>query len=194
MSLSDNAKIRISYHMTYRRLVMSIFFYGCMSLDGYLADKNHNLDWLHESGSAEETSYDDFYQQMDVAIMGRKTFDEVLKIGDPKVFYPTTLNYVFTHDKSLVYEGFNFIQGDVAKFIKNIDKNKHVWIVGGNTLLAPLLDHDLIDIMIVQIAPVLLGDGIPLFTQKEAVKRFNLKEVKQYGQFAEMVYMKKEEV
>jgi dihydrofolate reductase len=171
--------------------MMSVYFYGCMTLDGYLADKNHSLDWLHQSGSAEETSYDDFYKKMDVTIMGRKTFSEVLKMGDPKEFYPTTKNYVFTHDKSLSNEGFNFIEGDVVEFVKNIDKNKHVWIVGGNTLLAPLLDHDLIDIMIVQIAPVLLGDGIPLFTQKEAVKRFELKEAKKYGQFTEMVYIKK---
>jgi dihydrofolate reductase len=171
--------------------MMSVYFYGCMTLDGYLADKNHNLDWLHQSGSVEETSYDDFYNKMDVTIMGRKTFNEVLKMGDPKLFYPTTENYVFTHDKRLSNEGFQFIEGDVVEFVKNTDKNKHIWIVGGNTLLAPLLDHQLIDIMIVQIAPVLLGDGIPLFTQKEALKRFELKEVHQYGQFAEMVFIKK---
>ncbi len=66
---------------------MSVYFYGCMTLDGYLADKNHSLDWLHESGSVEETSYDDFYKQMDIVIMGKKTFNEVLKMGVIKVFY-----------------------------------------------------------------------------------------------------------
>lgn len=170
---------------------MSVYFYGCMTLDGYLADKHHNLDWLHQSGTVEETSYDDFYKKMDVVIMGKKTFNEVIKMGDPKVFYPTTKNYVFTHDKNLSIEGFNFIEGDVVDFVKNIDHDKHVWIVGGHMILAPLLDQNLIDEMIVQIAPVLLGEGIPLFTQKEAVKRFYLKEVKKYGQFVEMVYIKK---
>ena len=43
------------------------------------------------------------------------------------------------------------------------------------------------DTLIIQIAPVLLGDGIPLFTQQEITKRFTLKETKQYGQFAELV-------
>ena len=170
---------------------MSVYFYGCITLDGYLADKNHNLNWLHQSGSVEETSYDDFYKHMDVVLMGKKTFNEVLRMGDPKVFYPTTLNYVFTHNKNMVHEGFNFIEEDVIEFVKKIDKNKNIWIVGGNTVLAPLLDHDMIDVMIVQIAPVLLGEGIPLFTQKEAVKRFELKEINKYGQFAEMVYIKK---
>ena len=42
--------------------------------------------------------------------------------------------------------------------------------------------------LIIQVAPVLLGAGIPLFTQKERLIRFRLDEVKQYGQFAELVY------
>ncbi|MPN09921.1 hypothetical protein SDC9_157214 [bioreactor metagenome] len=57
-------------------------------------------------------------------------------------------------------------------------------------MLAPLLDNDMVDNMIIQIAPVLLGRGIPLFSQKEALKRFYLKEVKKYGQFAELIYNK----
>ena len=58
---------------------MSVFFYGCVTLDGYLADKNHGLSWLHETGSPEETDCDRFYQAMDVAIMGRRTFEEVAR-------------------------------------------------------------------------------------------------------------------
>ena len=39
-------------------------------------------------------------------------------------------------------------------------------------------------------APVLLGDGIPLFTQQEALRRFRLEGVRQYGQFAELTCAK----
>jgi len=48
----------------------------------------------------------------------------------------------------------------------------------------------MVDNIIIQIAPVLLGKGIPLFAQQEALKRFYLKEVKKYGQFAELIYSK----
>ncbi|MCI8437492.1 MAG: dihydrofolate reductase, partial [Lawsonibacter sp.] len=47
---------------------MSVFFYGCITLDGYLANKNHGLDWLHQTGNAGDTGYDAFYQKMDVTI------------------------------------------------------------------------------------------------------------------------------
>ncbi len=36
--------------------------------------------------------------------------------------------------------------------------------------------------------PVLLGEGIALFTQAEQVRRFKLEAVNQYDQFAELVY------
>lgn len=169
---------------------MSVFFYGCITLDGYLADKNHGLSWLHETGSPDETDCDRFYQGMDVAIMGRRTFEEIAQLEDAASFYPTTENYVFTHADSLPQKGFIPVRGDVAEFVAGLGPDKNIWIIGGNTILAPLLDEDLVDCMILQIAPVLLGDGIPLFSQKEGRKRFALKEVKKYGPFAELVYVR----
>lgn len=170
---------------------MSLYFYGCISLDGYLADKNHGLDWLHQSGSIEETNYESFYKNMDIMIMGKKTYNEIENIENISNVYATTKNYVFTHAENLAIKTFIPINENVVQFVKQIEKGKNIWIVGGNTILAPLLDNDMIDHMIIQIAPVLLGQGIPLFSQKEDLKRFALEEVKRYGQFAELVYSKK---
>lgn len=169
---------------------MSVFFYGCITLDGYLADKNHNLDWLYQTGDVEETDYESFYNSMDITIMGKRTFNEIEKMDNTETIYPTTENYVITHAKNLSIQGFIPVNSDIIEFVKQIDKDKNIWIVGGSTIMAPLLDHDMIDNIIIQIAPVLLGAGIPLFAQKEALKRIFLKEVKQYGQFAELVYSK----
>lgn len=169
---------------------MSLFFYGCITIDGYLADINHNLDWLYQSGTIEETGYDSFYQSMDITIMGKRTFDELANMENIEHVYSTTTNYVVTHSEALSVKGFIPIQGDIVEFVNQIDKDKNIWIVGGNTIVAPLLDHDMIDHIILQIAPVLLGRGIPLFSQKEALKQFDLKEVKKYGQFAELIYHK----
>lgn len=168
---------------------MSVFFYGCITLDGYLADKNHGLSWLYETGTTEETGYEDFYRKMDVTIMGRRTFEEIAKLEDAAAVYPTTENYVFTHTDRLSCKGFIPVSGDVPRFVAELGE-KNVWVVGGNTILAPLLERDMVDHLIIQIAPVLLGDGIPLFTQKEGLRRFHLDEVKRYGQFAELTYSK----
>ena len=56
---------------------MAVYFYGCITMDGYLADSQHRIDWLHQLGSVEDTGYDDFYRQMDITIMGKRTFEEI---------------------------------------------------------------------------------------------------------------------
>lgn len=169
---------------------MSVFFYGCITIDGYLADKNHNLDWLYQTGSTEETGYESFYKKMDITIMGKRTFDEIEKLENIDRLYSTTKNYVFTHAESLSVKSFIPVNCDVVKFVKQIESDQNIWIIGGNTILAPLLDNDMVDHMIIQVAPVLLGMGTPLFSQKEVLRRYCLKEVKQYGQFAELIYSK----
>lgn len=169
---------------------MRVYFYGCISLDGYLADKNHGLEWLYQSGSIEETNYESFYKSMDVMIMGKRTFDEIENVENISSLYSTTKNYVFTHAESLPIKNFIPIHGDVVRFVKQIGTDKNIWIIGGNTILTPLLNENIVDYMIIQVAPVLLGKGIPLFSQKEDLKRFYLEEVKKYGQFAELVYRK----
>lgn len=169
---------------------MSVFFYGCITIDGYLADSNHNLDWLYQTGSIEETDYESFYKNMDITIMGKRTYNEIENIENIGSLYSTTKNYVFTHAKSLSVREFIPVNSDIVEFVKQIEKNKNIWIIGGNTILAPLLDNDMVDNIIIQIAPVLLGKGIPLFSQKEVLKRFYLKDVKKYGQFAELIYCK----
>lgn len=169
---------------------MSVYFYGCVTMDGYLADKAHNLDWLYQSGCVEETDYESFYKKMDITIMGKRTFSELEKSENAGSVYPTTQNYVFTHSDQLSQKGFVPVCGDVVEFVKQIEKSKNIWIIGGNTILSPLLDADMVDHIILQIAPVLLGKGIPLFSQKEALRRFRLEKVKKYGQFAELVYVR----
>lgn len=169
---------------------MSVYFYGCVTIDGYLADKNHGLDWLYDSGSIEETGYSDFYNKMDITIMGNRTFNEVAKMDAAHLVYPTTKNYVFTHSGELPVNGFIPGSGDIVKFVDEVKEQKNIWIIGGNQILAPLLDEERLDCMIIQIAPVLLGAGIPLFKQKDVLRKFSLIEVNRYGQFAELVYRK----
>ena len=166
---------------------MSVFFYGCVTLDGYLAGRGHELDWLEETGTAEETGYAGFYAGMDVTLMGRRTFEAVAAAGDPSAIYPSTENYVFTH-RPLNQKGFAAVGGDPAAFVESLGRDKNVWVLGGGAILASLLDRDLVDCLVVQIAPVLLGDGVSLFPRRESRRRFRLEEVRRYGQFAELVY------
>ena len=35
---------------------MAVYFYGCVTMDGYLADSQHRIDWLHQLGSVEDSN------------------------------------------------------------------------------------------------------------------------------------------
>ena len=137
-----------------------------------MAAKGHGLDWLYDTGSPEETSYDEFYSHMDVTLMGRRTFQEIEKTGDPASVYPTTENYVFTH-RALSCPGFTAVNGDPVEFVKDLGQDRSIWVVGGNTILAPLLDQDMVDCLIVQVAPVLLG--AVSYTHLDVYKRQSLR-------------------
>lgn len=172
---------------------MAVYFYGCITMDGYLADSQHRIDWLHQLGSVEDTGYDDFYQQMDMTIMGKRTFEEIQGLPDVESFYQATENFVFTHEPSLPVKNYQPVAGDVVAFVQQLDKAKNVFVIGGNSLVGPLLDADLFDVLIIQVAPVILGKGIPLFTQKEGQRFYQLDEVRQFGSFAELVFSRKKE-
>ncbi len=167
---------------------MAVYFYGCITMDGYLADSQHRIDWLHQLGSVEDTGYDDFYRQMDITIMGKRTFEEIQDLQDVESFYQATENYVFTHDRHLPVSNYQPVAGDVVDFVQQIDKGKNVFVIGGNSLVGPLLDADLFDHLIIQIAPLILGKGVPLFTQEEGQRFYQLDSLRQFGPFAELVF------
>lgn len=90
----------------------------------------------------------------------------------------------------MAQKGFIPVRQPPEALVKTLGPDKNIWVIGGNTILAPLLDRDMVDYLIIQVAPVLLGAGVPLFTQREALRRFRLEGVRKYGPFAELTCSK----
>lgn len=165
---------------------MSVVFYGCMTLDGFLADKNHDLSWLYETETGDNWDYDSFYNTVDIVVMGRNTYDAV---KDMTPFpYSGKLTYVFSNTIEST-DNVEVVNCDPVAFVDSFE-NKTIWIVGGGSLLGKLIEADKVDEMFVQIAPVLLGEGIPLFGYNQSSKRFKLESVKSFGEFTEIHYKK----
>ena len=61
-----------------RKIVLFI----TMSLDGYIADRNGNVDWLNGQNEKEETMdvYSDFIKDVDTVVMGWNTYYQVVTI------------------------------------------------------------------------------------------------------------------
>ena len=155
------------------------------SLDNYIARKDGGYDWLHWSKEVAEISAK-FMKTIDTLLIGRKTFEVMLAAGQPS--YPGAKNYVFTRSKKRVAEltkalgahkrpdkNVQLVSEDAADFVQKLklqQKGKGIVVFGGGELAKTLFEADLIDEIVLNIQPVLLGSGIPLF--HEMTKQIDL--------------------
>ena len=146
---------------------MTIYVYIAQSLDGYIAGKHGELDWLNDIPNPDHSDFGfaDFMNRVDALVMGRNTF-EVVQTFDmwpytkPVYVISTTLNAL-----PPAYAGkaklLNLKPVQIVEKLKQ-DGLNNLYVDGG-TLIQSFLAKNLIDELIITTIPVLLGGGIPLF-------------------------------
>ncbi len=135
------------------------------SLDNFIARKDGAIDWIL-SGEEAASAMTEFWKTIDAVVIGRKTYEPVLKSGTPFPTFPGVKNYVLSHKlKESPDKNVEIIGEDVAEFIHRLktEEGKDIFVMGGGLLAKPLFEANLIDEVGVTIHPVLLGSGIPLF-------------------------------
>ena len=135
------------------------------SLDNYVARKDGTVDWIL-GGEEANSSMTDFWKTIDTVVIGRKTYEPVLRSGKPFPTYAGVNNYVLSRTlKESPDQNVEIIQEDVVEFIHRLktEEGKGIFVMGGGLLAKPLFEAKLIDEVGVNIHPVLLGSGIPLF-------------------------------
>lgn len=136
-----------------------VTFGGANSLDNFFARKNDATDWLVWSPDVAAIS-SEYFKTVDTVVMGRRTF-EVAKSG-----YPGVKNYVCSRTlKVSPAKDVELVTTDAVDFVRELKNQpgKGICIMGGGLLARSLLEARLIDELGVNIQPVLLGSGIPLF-------------------------------
>jgi dihydrofolate reductase len=144
---------------------MKISVFVGTSVDGFIARKNHALDFLPVDGG-EPHGYDEFIASVDCLVIGRKTFDVVM--GFPEWPYGKRRVVVLSHrhlDLSKVRDGVvEQMSGQPEEIAAKLAASgvRHVYLDGGETIQR-FLRAGLVDRLTVTRVPVLIGDGIPLF-------------------------------
>jgi dihydrofolate reductase len=167
--------------MKNRKLVLFI----SMSLDGFIATKNHDLSWLSVvERKGEDYGYQEFNKSVDTYIVGRKTYDTVLNLTNG-TFPPAEKHqcFVVTRKKRENKNGVTFYTGDIEMLISGLknEKGKNIYCDGGGQLVKFLMEKNLIDEYRISVIPLILGSGIRLF--KGETPRIHLKALpcKQYA-------------
>ncbi|NDL66470.1 dihydrofolate reductase family protein [Anaerotalea alkaliphila] len=173
-----------------------VVLYIAASLDGYIARKDGSLDWLPAIGQEVpevEEAYEAFYGTVDTVVMGRKTYEQVVREISPEHWpYEGKKCYVASSGEPEEDGRVEWVGGDLVRFLSYLKRTpgKDIWIVGGSRLLAPLVEAGAIDRYIITIIPVLLGEGIPLFVESGKENRLELEGVRPLDGMVELRYRK----
>ena len=156
------------------------------SIDGFIADSEGKVDWLDTIPNPDnnDMGYYEFMTGIDALIMGRNSFETVLSFGIdwpykvPVFILSHTLAEIPSQVKNQKIE---LIKGDLKKITKSLYARgfEKLYIDGGKTI-QNFLREDLVDEMTITIIPVLLGDGIPLFSHNSRSLEFSCVNTKIY--------------
>lgn len=134
------------------------------SLDGFIARRNGQYDFL-PPGGGEPHGYDEFIASVDTILIGRNTFDVVLKL--PSWPYGDKRVVVLSHRPlglSEITGRVEQMSGEPSEIGQKLSASgaEHVYVDGGITIQEFLRAGQIHDLTITRV-PVLIGEGIPLF-------------------------------
>lgn len=160
-----------------------LILYICMSIDGFIAKKDDDIEWLSlVDREGEDYGYVDFSRTIGSYIVGRKSYDKVMKmVGN----FPPAKDfdcYVLSRNRSGKEDGVTFFNGDVRSLVRDLKESspKNIYCDGGGEVVKLLMEHDLIDEYIISIIPHILGDGKRLFIGGVGEQKIKLVSSRQY--------------
>jgi dihydrofolate reductase len=151
-------------------------YYTATTLDGFIADEQHSLQWLFDVPEPGNADYPDFISRVGALAMGASTYEWVLahlaQSGGVDGAWPYEQpTWIFSHHPHELVPGadIRFVQGDVSPVHRDMlaaAGDRNIWVVGGGDLVGQFYDAGLLDELIVTIASATLGAGKPLLPRR----------------------------
>jgi dihydrofolate reductase len=144
-----------------------IVYYVAVSVDGFIAGPEDNIEGFAGEGSGVQQYLDDL-KTFDTVIMGRRTYEFGYKFGlqPGQSPYPHMKNYIFSKTLQLDKAAENVVvclpDISIIKKLKT-QAGTDIYLCGGGEFAGWLLDNGLIDILKIKLNPLVLGNGISLF-------------------------------
>ena len=106
--------------------------------------------------------------------MGRKTYEFAVRAGGGGGGAAKIKTYVFSSTMAEAPEGAELVRSGAAEFVRNLKTQPggDVILMGGGELGASLIEGGAVDEIGLNVHPVLLGRGVPMF--REMAKRAQL--------------------
>ena len=151
------------------------------SLDGFIARSEGELDWLDDANATvpdgEDCGYNAFMDSIDMLIMGRKTYEQVVSFskwpyGNKPVTVLSSGNVEIPHELSTSVSSSSESPNEIYERLSK-DGYKHLYVDGGATI-GRFLSEGLIDDMTITLIPIVLGRGKSLFNDSYKDTHLNI--------------------
>ena len=156
--------------MSFQRSFTAHVFIG-VSLDGFIARPDGDLDWLTERGAAAggDLGYQEFADGIDTIVVGRVTYEKALSFG--RDVWPYGGKHVAVLSTRLPADADPrvTVHRSLADLVEDLDARgtKSVYADGGQ-VVQTFLRAGLIDDLTITTVPVLIGRGFRLFGDLDA--------------------------
>jgi len=153
------------------------------SADGYIARSDGDLEWL-TSRPAPKSFYgiDAFMKSVDTKVLGRKTYEASVRMGakfDSKDRHIVFSRHPPPADAPSAVE---FVNEAIGPFVRRLreEPGKDIWLMGGGEIIASFLDEQAIDEFVISVAPVFIGEGIPLIARRHRYVPLELRSIERF--------------
>ena len=151
------------------------------SLDGFIADAEGRFDWIPEDPTVDFAA---IFARVDTILIGRKSWEQVRRMGGEKPWTETTRVYVFSSSLAPAdVAPATLVCADVAATVSALrhePDDREIWLFGGGELFASLLALGQVDRVEITVVPVLLGAGVPVLPGGPGRVALDLLETKRY--------------
>lgn len=134
------------------------------SLDGFISGPDHDISWLPHPRD-DDCGWHDFISGIGCALMGRNTYDAMIKMGAEWPHTSLDTIVATTRHMSNVPPRVFSARGDIRDLVDKAHSKaggKDVYIDGGD-LIKQAIDADLVSDICVSVVPIIIGSGSTLF-------------------------------
>ena len=157
---------------------MKVILQNAITLNGMIAGKNHDTSWVSDQ---DWESFISLVKRTGVMIVGRVTYDLMRKAGELKN-YSHILTVVLTGNRKLEKEGGKLIitSKSPKRILELLKKRgfKEVLVAGGGRLNKSFIKQGLVDEIYVDVHPLILGQGTPIFAPEDFESKLQLLDTK----------------
>ena len=124
-----------------------------------------------------------FMNSIDTIFYGRKSYELTKQMEAGANPFSSIKGYVFSNTLTKVDADVELVTGDIVTSVRKmkLSEGKNIWLFGGASLTASLMNAGLVDEIGLAIHPIVLGAGKPLFSGIKERTGLKLLETKEYN-------------